>query len=100
MNLVDISHAFRRSEGNSIDVQIYRDDAVIEHASREVCTFVCDVMYRMGIRTYNDLLAQRIATQMLEQLSDHERWAKYLESTAPQMEQEMITLLGIADTEP
>jgi len=102
INIYNIGHAFgkKRVQENRLDVKIDRDDELVAHASREVCTYVCDVMYRMGIRTYNDHLAKRIANQMLEQLTDVERWGQYLESTAPKIGREMVTLLGIADTEP
>jgi hypothetical protein len=100
MNIASIGqHAFKKK---SLDEELVINDAdpVIEHASREMCTYVCDVMYRMGIRSYDPQLAKLIADQLLSQHSakNEQRWAKYLEGTAPQVQQELLLILGIADT--
>lgn len=104
MNIANIGHAFKGKARKIDDVDsapaINSKDPVIQHASREVCTYVCDVMYRMGIRSFDPELAKTVAMQMLSSLdTDEVRWSDYLETTAPKMSQEILTLLNISDTE-
>jgi hypothetical protein len=100
MNIANIGHAFKGKDRKANEAPgIDPADPLIQHASREVCTYVCDVMYRMGIRSYDPELAQMIAAQMLGDLQSSARWSAYLENTAPKMSQEMLGLLNISDTE-
>jgi hypothetical protein len=99
MKLANHQALFNRNQGDQgLGVTIHRDDPIVAHAIQECCTYICDVMHRMGVRSFNAVLAQKIASQMMEELSDGERWERYLRETAPKMEQEFLTLLRMNDT--
>ena len=90
MNISDVGHAFARKKNPDID----RADPVIAHAVRECCTYVVDVMHKMGIRTYDAQTARKLARELLhDELGSSEKWAAYLQDTAPQMQQQLLTIV-------
>lgn len=98
MNLADLGHAFGPKKSR---VDIDREDPVIAHAINECCTYVCDVMHKLGIRSFDPETARRIARQMLDDEFDRSnKWERYLSDTAPQMEDQLLmVILGKPDTE-
>jgi hypothetical protein len=96
MNIADLGHAFARKPEPQLD----RDDPVIAHAIAECCTYVVDVMYKIGIRNYDATTARRIAREMIDQELDvPTKWARYLRDTAPQMQADLLVLLSKPDSE-
>jgi hypothetical protein len=91
MKLANIGATVRKNR-----VQIDLDDVLVNHAVREVGTYVCDVLFQMGIRNYDPSVAQAIARQMLEILDDDEaHWANYMRGTAPKINSELKSILSM-----
>lgn len=91
MELADMGHAFGSKKTHLV---IDRDDPIIAHAIKECCTYVCDVMHKLGIRSYDAETARRIARQMMDdELSSSKKWARYLNETAPQMEDQLLMVI-------
>ncbi len=98
MKLADMSHAFGSKKTHLV---LDREDPVIAHAINECCTYVCDVMHKLGIRSYDAHTARNIAREMLDpELSASQKWERYLNETAPQMEDQLLMIiLGKQDKE-
>jgi len=91
MKLADLGHAFGPKKSQ---VVIDLDDPVIAHAIKECCTYVCDVMHKLGMRSYDPVTARRIASKMLEEeLGLSDKWERYLKDTAPQMQDQLKLLI-------
>ena len=93
MNLANIAATLGRPR-----VHIDAEDPIVGHAVKEVATYVCDVLFQMGIRSYDSAIAIAIARQMLETLeSDKEHWSKYMQTDAPKINEELKTMLSTTD---
>ncbi len=79
-------------------VQISSEDPLVAHAVKEVGTYVCDVLFQMGIRSYDADVAMVIARQMLEVLEvDEDYWSNYMETDAPKINEELKQMLSKID---
>lgn len=93
MNLANIAATLKKSR-----VQIDAEDRIVDHAVKEVGTYVCDVLFQMGIRTYDPDVAMAIARQMLEVLeADKDHWSSYMQTDAPKINDQLKSMLSMTD---
>lgn len=76
-------------------VRIDVEDPIVNHAVKEVGTYVCDVLFQMGIRAYDPNIAMTIARQMLEVLGEDEAyWSRYMQTDAHKINEQFKTMLS------
>jgi len=93
MNLADIAATLKKAR-----VHIDAEDPLVSHAVKEVGTYVCDVFFQMGIRTYDPDVAMAIARQMLDTLgSDKDHWSSYMQTDAPKINEQIKSMLSMTD---
>lgn len=76
-------------------VQLDLEDPLVNHATRECCAYVCDIIAHLGLRFSPKVANDVLRAVKLRLAEDNERWEEYTREQAPKVVKETQTLLGL-----
>lgn len=75
-------------------IQVNTEDPFIDHATKECCAYVCDIVAYLNLRFSPKVANDVLRSVKLRLAEDNDHWAEYTENQAPKVVQETRTLLG------